>query len=254
MKSASINKNCQTVYVTVVFLNVLLGGGSVVYATEPPSSAAKTANQATLNMLGKIAASGASGQFDKTEQFFRQGKEAGLSELQMYETVLNLLPYVGYPRTLSTMMSFQKVYPHYIRDRSGGKEPQPTEPWQDYAVKVWGERGAQIQQQLGFGSADAGEVIKQLTQLSPELAEWVRYDDFGRVFGRAGLSLIEREAVVIGVLIAQGAPQIASHHRAMRHVGGSEAIIDALVDAVAGLVDEKAVAAARRYIAAVRKQ
>jgi alkylhydroperoxidase/carboxymuconolactone decarboxylase family protein YurZ len=50
---------------------------------------------------------------------------------------------------------------------------------------------------------------------SPELTEWVRYDDFGHVFGRAGLSLIEREAIVIGVLIAQGVPQIDSHHRAM---------------------------------------
>jgi alkylhydroperoxidase/carboxymuconolactone decarboxylase family protein YurZ len=172
----------------------------------------------------------------------------------MYEAVLNLLPYIGYPRTLSTMLSFQKVYPHYIRERSGGKDPQPTEPWQDYAPKVWIERGTQIQQQLGFGGAYAAEFTKQLMQLSPELTEWVRYDDFGRVFGRAGLSLIEREAIVIGVLIAQGAPKIASHHRAMVHVGGSEAVIDALVEAVAGIVDANAVAAARQYIAAVRKR
>jgi alkylhydroperoxidase/carboxymuconolactone decarboxylase family protein YurZ len=82
----------------------------------------------------------------------------------------------------------------------------------------------------------------------------VRYDDFGRVFGRAGLSLIEREAIVIGVLIAHGAPQISSHHRAMLQVGGNEASIDALVEAVAAIVDAKTVAAARQYIAAVRKQ
>jgi alkylhydroperoxidase/carboxymuconolactone decarboxylase family protein YurZ len=152
------------------------------------------------------------------------------------------------------MISFQKAYPNYIRDRSGGKEPQPTEPWQEYAGKVWIERGTQIQQQLGFGGPGAEEFTKQLTQLSPELTEWVRYDDFGRVFGRAGLSLIEREAIVIGVLIAQGAPQIASHHRAMVRVGGSEAVIDALVEAVASIVDAKAVAAARQYIAQVRKR
>jgi hypothetical protein len=46
------------------------------------------------------------------------------------------------------MTSFQKVYPHYMRERSGGKDPQPTEPWQEYAVKVRVERGTQIQQQL----------------------------------------------------------------------------------------------------------
>jgi hypothetical protein len=40
----------------------------------------------------------------------------------------------------------------------------------------------------------------------------------------------------------------------MVRVGGSETLIDALVEAVAGIVDEKALAAARQYIAAVRKQ
>ena len=254
MKDASKNKRHRTMCGLVFFLSMLQGFGSVVYATESPSSEAKTPKQSTLLMLAKIAAAGASGQFAEAEQLFRQGKEAGLSELQMYETVLNLLPYIGYPRTLSTMSSFQKVHPHYIRERSGGKDPQPTEPWQEYAVKVWVERGAQIQQQLGFGGAGAEELTKQLTLLSPELTEWVRYDDFGRVFGRVGLSLIEREAIVIGVLIAQGAPQIASHHRAMVRVGGSEALIDSLVEAVSGIVDEKAVAAARQYIAEVRKQ
>ena len=254
MKGASTNKRQRTVYGLVFFLSVLQGFGAVVYATETPSPGATTSNQATLLMFATIAAAGASGQFDKAEQLFRQGKEAGLSELQMYETVLNLLPYIGYPRTLSTMSSFQTVYPQYIRERSSGKAPQPTEPWQEYAVKVWGERGAQIQQQLGVGGAGAEELTKQLTLLSPELTEWVRYDDFGRVFGRAGLSLIEREAIVIGVLIAQGAPQIAAHHRAMLRVGGSEALIDSLVEAVAAIVDEKAVAASRQYIAEVRRQ
>ena len=253
MKKTNMNKQ-RSVHGLALFLSVTLGFASVGYAADAPSSAANTPPQATLNMLATIAAAGASGQFDKTEQLFRQGKEAGLSELQMYETVLNLLPYIGYPRTLSTMISFQKVYPHYIQERSAGKEPQPTEPWQDYAGKEWGERGTRIQQQLGFGGADTGGVLKQLAQLSPELVDWVRYDDFGRVFGRPGLSLIEREAIVLGVLIAQGAPQIASHHRAMLHVGGNEALIDALVEAVSGIVDEKAVAAARQYIAEVRKQ
>ena len=253
MKNIRLNKQ-RTSCRLILCVSVLLGFAAGGYAADAPSSAAKPPHQAALNMLAQIAAAGTSGQFDKTEQLFRQGKAAGLSELQMYETVLNLLPYIGYPRTLSTMLSFQKVCPHYIRERSAGKEPQPTEPWQDYAGRVWIERGTQIQEQLGFGGASAAEFTKQLMQLSPELTEWVRYDDFGRIFGLAGLSLIEREAVVIGVLIAQGAPQIASHHRAMVRVGGSDAMIDGLVEAVASIVDAKAVAAARQYIAAVRTQ
>ena len=80
-----------------------------------------------------------------------------------------------------------------------------------------------------------GDLIQRLTQISPELAEWVRHDDFGRVFGRAGLSLIEREAIVLGALIAQGAPQISFHSQALLRVGGDEALVDTLLNAVSGI-------------------
>jgi hypothetical protein len=60
---------------------------------------------------------------------------------------------------------------------------------------------------------------QQLAQLSPELAKWAAYDAFGRIFGRAGLSLLERESVVMGTLLAQGAPQIAVHYKALLRVG-----------------------------------
>jgi hypothetical protein len=51
------------------------------------------------------------------------------------------------------------------------------------------------------------------------LAKWAAYDAFGRIFGRAGLSLLERESVVMGTLLAQGAPQIAVHYKALLRVG-----------------------------------
>ena len=72
-------------------------------------------NQTALVALCQISAAGTSGRFDTAEQLFSEGKDAGLSALQMYEAVLNLLPYIGYPRTLSTLIRFQQVYPDYIR-------------------------------------------------------------------------------------------------------------------------------------------
>ena len=210
-------------------------------------------NQTTLVALCQISAAGTSGQFDTAEQLFSEGKDAGLSALQMYEAVLNLLPYIGYPRTLSTLIRFQQVYPDYISQRSQGQSPQPTEPWPEYAPTIWGERGMQIQEQLTGGNEENKKLIEQLSQMSPELAEWVRYDDFGRVFGRAGLLLIEREAIVLGALIAQGAPQIAFHYKALLRVGGDDSLVDSLLEAVAGIVDEKALASARHHIAEARK-
>ena len=110
-----------------------------------------------------------------------------------------------------------------------------------------------VQEQLTGGSEENQKLIQQISQISPELAEWVRYDDFGRVFGRDGLLLIEREAIVLGTLIAQGAPQIAFHYKALLRVGGDDGLVDALLEAVAGIVDEKALASARHHIAEARK-
>jgi alkylhydroperoxidase/carboxymuconolactone decarboxylase family protein YurZ len=97
-------------------------------------------------------------------------------------------------------------------------------------------------------------LTKQLAQLSPELAEWAAYDAFGRIYGRSGLSLLEREAVVMGALIAQGAPQIAVHYKALLRVGGSDTLVEALFAAVSGIVDEKSLTQARQYISEARKQ
>lgn len=226
---------------------------TTVYAADPPQ-APKPPNRTVLAALAQISAAGTAAQYDKAEQFFIKGKEAGLSELQMYEAVLNLLPYIGYPRTLNTMGRFQKAYPQYVEKRSNGKDPSPTEPWQEYACGPWVERSMNIRQQLGVGGPEAEALTKQITRLSPELAEWVAYDDFGRIFGRPGLSLLERESVVMGALIAQGAPQIAVHYKALLRVGGDDALVDAIFAAVADVVDEKSLTAARQYIAEARKQ
>jgi alkylhydroperoxidase/carboxymuconolactone decarboxylase family protein YurZ len=250
MKSQSWERSWRRIALS---LGACIGLSSVAFVTTVQSQNSAAYNQTVLTTLSKISASGASGQFDTAEQLFRDGKEAGLSELQMYETVLNLLPYIGYPRTLSTLGRFQKVYPNYIVKRSEGESPKPTEPWQEYATTTWGKRGMQVQEQLAGGSEANKELIQRLSQISPELAEWVRYDDFGRVFGRAGLSLIEREAIVLGTLIALGAPQISFHYKAMLRVGGDDALVDALLDGVAGIANEKALTAARQHIDAARK-
>jgi hypothetical protein len=85
------------------------------------------------------------------------------------------------------------------------------------------------------------------------LAKWAAYDAFGRIFGRAGLSLLERESVVMGTLIAQGAPQIAVYYKALLGVGGSDALVDTLFAPVSDVVDAKALTQARQYLTEARK-
>jgi hypothetical protein len=55
------------------------------HATEPHQQETGAHARTALALLAKIAAAGASGQFGLAEQFFAQGKEAGLSPLQKGE-------------------------------------------------------------------------------------------------------------------------------------------------------------------------
>jgi 4-carboxymuconolactone decarboxylase len=123
-----------------------------------------------------------------------------------------------------------------------------------YAAGPWVERSDNIRQQLGVGGPGAEALVNQLTSLSPELAEWARYDAFGRIFGRPGLSLLEREAVVMGALVAQGVPQFIVHYKALLRVGGTDALVDELFKEVSDIVDAKALTTSRQYLAEARRK
>ena len=55
---------------------------STVSAADQPQTS-QPSNLVILSALAQISAAGVAAQYDKAEQFFIKGKEAGLSELQM---------------------------------------------------------------------------------------------------------------------------------------------------------------------------
>jgi 4-carboxymuconolactone decarboxylase len=128
---------------------------------------------------------------------------------------------------------------------------RPSEAWSDYAATVWPERGAAIFRQLWPGH----ELADSVRPVSAELAEWVVADDFGRIFGRPGMTLLEREAVVIGSLVAQrAAPQLRSHRLAFLAVGGEDAALDALVANLADLLPDVAIHEAQQTLERLRAE
>jgi 4-carboxymuconolactone decarboxylase len=179
-----------------------------------------------------MAACHSAGQQDALARELRAAEAGGLSWDTCYEAILQLVAYTGYPRTLNAMATYRAV--------SGVAVSQHlTEPWSDFALTEWPKRGAAIFGQLWPGH----ELADSVRPLSVELAEWVVNDDFGRIFGRPGLTLLEREALVVGSLVAQRTtPQLRSHRLAFLAVGGDDATLDALIANLADLLPEAAIA------------
>lgn len=197
-----------------------------------------------LMVCARLAAAHAAGDQAALADELRAAHAAGIEWDTCYEVLLQLVAYTGYPRTLNALATF--------RDVSGvAAEEQPSEPWETHATAVWPERGAAVFHALWPGHALADSV----RPLSPELAEWVVNDDFGRIFGRPGLTLVEREAAVLGSLVGQGTtPQLRSHRLAFLAVGGDDATIDTIVSGLADIVPSSALDSARQALATFRAE
>lgn len=175
-------------------------------------------------VLARLAAGATLGDQLTLSSAFSAAEQTGYSPDAIYESLLTLLPYIGYPKTIHALISFQHFYPTFLPARG----PAPTEPWNSHAAIVWPDRGAEVFRQLwGAGALQKS----RLDELSPELADWIVSDTFGRIFARPGLSLVEREALVIGCLLAQGAvKEIGTHRRALLHLGGHDGILDVIFE------------------------
>ena len=192
----------------------------------------------------RLAAAHAAGDQAALADELRAAQTADIEWEMCYEVLLQLVAYTGYPRTLNAMATFRAV--------SGiPAGEQPSEPWATHATAVWPERGVTIFHALWPGHPLADSV----RPLSPELAEWVIYDDFGRIFGRPGLTLLEREAAVIGSLVAQGTtPQLRSHRLAFLAVGGDDRTIDAITSGLADILSAATLHSAREALARFRAE
>jgi 4-carboxymuconolactone decarboxylase len=195
-----------------------------------------------LTHFARLAAAHSIGDQEALARALAAAHADGLAWDVCYEALLQLVAYTGYPRTINALTIYRVVSGLPAAER-------PSEEWASHAATIWPERGAAIFRQLWPGH-EPGDNVRPV---SAELAEWVVCDDFGRIFGRPGLTLLEREAVVIGSLIAQrAAPQMRSHRLAFLAVGGDEPALDALVAALADLLPAVALDDAHATLARLR--
>jgi 4-carboxymuconolactone decarboxylase len=148
----------------------------------------------------------------------------GVQPIQIREAIYQLAPFVGFPRTLNAVTTINEVF----RDH-GLELPLPARgtvsEGDRYATGLAHQAplyGAEIKDDL----ADLPEPFdRALPRLLTELC-------FGDFYSRGGLSLAERELLILCALAALGdtSAQLGPHARACLQVGNSKtAVVAALV-------------------------
>ena len=104
------------------------------------------------------------------------------------------------------------------RARSGRPAPLPSEDdWE-----LWTRRGADVCRQVYGGQYC--ELRENVRALHPDLERWMVGEGYGKVLGRGGLDLREREPCIVAMLVVLDTPrQLYSHLRGALSTGASEA-------------------------------
>ena len=139
------------------------------------------------------------------------GDEAALAEAmalaareaeraQAEEVLLQSYLFLGYPAALRALGAW--------RERVG--EPAARSEPDDHAL--WRERGERVCEQVYGGAYEP--LRANVARLHPDLERWMLEEGYGKVLGRPGLDLRERELCIVALLAGLAAPhQLHSHLR-----------------------------------------
>ncbi len=146
-------------------------------------------------------------------------KENKFNKRKIYEVLLQTYLFAGYPSALISL----SVYSEYFK---------ADERWfEDWDINKFKKRGGKNCRNI-YGSKFE-KLISNISSFSPELSDWLVTEGYGKVIGRKGLSLKEREVCNIAVLSAlKFESQLYSHlnggHRTGLHWKEIESVIDSL--------------------------
>jgi alkylhydroperoxidase/carboxymuconolactone decarboxylase family protein YurZ/ADP-ribose pyrophosphatase YjhB (NUDIX family) len=205
----------------------------VTWIDDVPEDVSDDATAARLpRRLLIIAALAAAGARSLLAREVEAALAAGEASARIVETLLQIVPYAGYPRAITAFGT--------VRAALGATATSLAEA-EDRAA-----RGREVFGEV-YGET-AGAVLRGLEALDPMLARWTIEHAYGRVLARAGvLSLRERELLAVSVLTALGGldEPLLGHMRAALRVGATPAEVAGAVAVVPNALGEQRKADAR---------
>lgn len=172
-------------------------------------------NLTALLALARLTAAAVRGRERVLRRELKAALAAGVDVHRLHEAFLQVVLFAGYARAINAFGALHEIRPERPFRRSAGSS-----------------RGDRLCRRI-YGPS-YGPLMRRMTVLHPDLAEWIVRDGYGRVLSRPGLTVRERELLAVAALAALGGleKQLESHVRGARRVGASEAQIRAVLKSV----------------------
>lgn len=176
-------------------------------------------------LLARLSAAVASGGDDGIARVLDRAAEAvredEVEQREVEETLLQTHLFLGYPAALSAMRAWRERTPAPPPERDPLAEPAD--------VAAWRERGEEVCRRVYGGAYPT--LRRSVRELHPALDRWAVTGGYGKVLGRPGLPLVDRELCIAAVLAVRGRrPQLHSHLRGALRAGATAPAVDAVLE------------------------
>lgn len=168
-------------------------------------------------------------------------KDRRFNKRKIYEALLQTYLFAGYPSALISL----SIYSEYFRN--GG---QLTE---NDGITSFKERGEKNCRKIYGNKYD--KLISNINSFSPELSDWLVTEGYGKVLGRRGLSLKDREICNIAVLTAlKFESQLYSHINGGHKLGFRWKQIEEIIESLSLLNRKDCVKFGKKVLSMVVKR
>lgn len=147
----------------------------------------------------------------------------------MEESLLQSYLFLGFPATLTAVAAWKDL---------SGQHPPETDPLaKALAVEDWSRRGEAVCREVYGPTYD--KLRRNVNRLNPAIDRWMITEGYGKVLGRPGLDLLDRELCIVALLtVTAWEPQLHSHLRGALNVGASPDAVSAAVETGLEYVDD----------------
>jgi 4-carboxymuconolactone decarboxylase len=150
-------------------------------------------------LLHLISASAVLRNDDAFNKLITIAKSKRIPFAEIYEALLQIYLFAGYPSAILALKQLKENYPVKRLSKAADMNLYHfRKSGINNCKKVYGEKSEKL--------------ISNIKEFSPDLAEWLVLEGYGKVLGREGLSFKQRELCVVAVLSVLGfEDQLYSH-------------------------------------------
>lgn len=173
--------------------------------------------QPELDLIIKLASCASAKRFDELNKIFDDIRSENIDPLPVYEAVLQLYLFNGFPATIVSLKVFNKYYPDFGL------------PAERFNIELFSDRGNHNCRLVYDKNYD--KLMDNFSVLSEDLKEWMIIEGYGKVMGRKGLEMKDRELINVAILCTNYYPgQLYSHIKGAFNTGSDYETVKSVIN------------------------